>query len=201
MAAIYSCIEGRLGRSSRRAADPVLLANIGQMQPRIDELEGRLPHAAPCQNLGRVSTKAIRPKRYEAQLKARLTLSQRKQGKSGRACPGTWGAAKVVAPLAAGGIAANRTRPCRPDVEHDPLVYLANLALGLSYPQAALALGQFRDEDIHAHSLPRSSQTQIWQHVYNTTQTLGQARTAVNRQKSLAFKIDGNSTDNLIALR
>ncbi len=47
--AYFAC---KFGRSRRAAADPVLLAKVGELQLRIDELEVRLPQLRHAGKLG-----------------------------------------------------------------------------------------------------------------------------------------------------
>ncbi len=49
---VHAYFAGKFGRPRRAAADPVLLAKIGELQLRIDELEGRLPQLRHAGKLG-----------------------------------------------------------------------------------------------------------------------------------------------------
>ncbi len=49
---VWAYFAGKFGRARRVAADPVLLAKIGELQLRIDELEGRLPQLRHAGKLG-----------------------------------------------------------------------------------------------------------------------------------------------------
>ncbi len=49
---VRAYFDGKFSRPRRAPQDPVLLAKIGQLQLRIDELEGRLPQLRHAGRLG-----------------------------------------------------------------------------------------------------------------------------------------------------